>query len=471
MEWTPLKKSIFSVLKKEGHPLASSEIATALLEPEDRILSQLTELVEEEWLTLKEGKYWIPIYLDPPLSKEETKKEQPGVAWEWERIIDPAKVRKLEGDTVENAPYNNPWYRYLPKGWSQNGRGTCTGHMGAIISQLNYYAMTGDLPTTEEMSQAKPDQQKNIGACTLIYDIWYRTVFSAQWIYHAGRIFGNVTYPSGGYTKAVFGALVKYGAVPWDTCLTPKTPSCAPTTYPLSFEETEKEAVGHKLTGYAVVTTWEGVLDAIEKSKAHCIGMATNLEEDYRQPSGGDTWKPKVGAPKAGSHALPWVKVDRTRGSKGMIQCYNSWGDFPHTWIGIEFWRENCSPAYVPLDDNEALIGNMLYVPVKLVSNVPAKFEVKDAAGNTAWYEGTDPTVSLEKGKEYHITAIPLIPADVKEATIGETVNYQAPPPGGILRFTFTPVDAPPPPPPKPKRPAWLQALLDLLFPGKYPAE
>ncbi|MDD5048954.1 MAG: hypothetical protein PHH09_08490, partial [Methanoregulaceae archaeon] len=129
----------------------------------------------------------------------------------------------------------------------------CVGHACAIWMQCNYYALTNDYPAPDEIDQSARDQELDLKTCFLVYDKWYRTVFSAQWCYHISRVVGNVTYPSGSYCSAAADAMRKVGAVGWDQCLTPKTPFCAPTTYPFTFDETKSLCKDHIIDGFAKV--------------------------------------------------------------------------------------------------------------------------------------------------------------------------------------------------------------------------
>jgi len=81
-------------------------------------------------------------------------------------------------------PSTHPFTRYLPAGWHQGDRGSCVGHACAIWMQCNYYALTNDYPAPDEIDQSARDRQLDLKTCFLVYDKWYRTVFSAQWCYH-----------------------------------------------------------------------------------------------------------------------------------------------------------------------------------------------------------------------------------------------------------------------------------------------
>lgn len=465
--FTRIQKKIFAVIKGKNRPLTIGEIATLLMESEIKVEGNVNLLVSEGWLIdivndLGTHKFFPAVFLDAPLPKSETEKK-PLLSWSYETISFLTGKEQVQTTGI----FETPFKKYFPPLWSQNGRGTCTGFSGAITMQSNYLGLhPEDAPTPEEVAQSAYNKLLNLGSCQMVYDTWFKTVFSAQWCYHIGRIEGKVTYPSGGITKYVMAAMVKYGGVPWDTCLTPKTPTCAPLTYPYSFEDTKARAADHKLKGYATLTTFDAIMNAIRDSPAHCVNMSTNLEMDYKTPSGGDVWKAHVGAEKAGSHALPWVDVDFDR---RMIRCYNSWGDFPHTWIDEQFWRENCGPAFLPLDDEEAIIGKKIFVKTNLVSNYPAKFIIRDATGEILGeYSPSPQTVYLEVGKTYNITAVSLAPTETKEASIVKPVTV----PDNLEwqeTFSFTPAAITPPQPPKPV-PGWvkrLRELLEKLFGGK----
>ena len=345
-----------------------------------------------------------------PVMTEEERRGLQYTFYEWEAL-------QLAVERVSLLPGTHPFAPYLPKGWQQGGRGSCVGHACAIWMQCNYYALTKDFPTPEEMNQAMADLRVNLGSCILEYDQWYRTVFSAQWCYHISRVVGNVTHPSGSYCSAAADAMRKVGAVGWDQCLTSKTPYCAPETYPLSFDDTKALCSGHILDGYAKIATWQGLMDAIATSPAHCIIMPINVY-DIPPDSQGNL---RISGNPSGSHALPWLFVDY---QNKRIGCWNSWGtDYPQvTWIDERYWREAGGPAFISLDQSEVMFEQCIYSRVAVSANIPCMFTVNGEVRPEGYILSF--AAQLESLKECTITATPQdtrIAAQTQKFTPKET--------------------------------------------------
>jgi len=389
---------IFKIIKDAGRPLTFGEIYKAY--PSTTLEEELVGLIVEGWLRrLPEGKYWPKRYLEPPM-KAADREPQPGY-YEYETIQKGAKEQKT-------GRFYSPFKKYFPKLWAQGDRGTCVGHASAIFAQSNYLALTGDYPTDAEIAEAKPDQEEDIG-CKLVYDKWYHTIFSPQYIYETSRIIGNVTYPSGSFCSAAVKALKRWGAVTWERCLTSKSVFCAPKFHPLTRAELEPLAADHKIDGYATVTTFQSVMDAIDQNHAHCVLMPINVEYDYMNPTSDGLWRVHPGRAKAGSHALPWIAVDWDR---RWIGCWNSWGDaVPQiTWIDEAYYKENAGPGFVSLDKSEVKIAREKYARLIMDANVPATFwlDGEDLAGQPA-------TAMVEKDMGYAVGAM--------EKSTGKTIN------------------------------------------------
>lgn len=335
----------------------------------------------------------LPSPLLPTMDEDERRGLQ-FTFYEWECLEEAGAER------VSILPGTHPFVPYLPKGWHQGDRGTCVGHACAIWLQCNYYALTQDFPTHEEINQALPDQTLDLSSCIMTFDKWYRTVFSPQWCYHVSRVIGNITYPSGSYCSAAADAMRKAGGVAWDECLTPKSPFCVPTTYPHSYDDTKRLAERHILDGFAKVSTWRGIMDAIATSPAHCIIMPINVY-DIPPDSKGNL---RSGGNPSGSHALPWLFVDY---SNKRIGCWNSWGlDYPQvTWIDEAYWRENGGPAFVSLDKQEVIFAQCVYSRVAVSANIPCQFAVNGEVRPEGHI--TSFAAQLESFKDCTITATP----------------------------------------------------------------
>lgn len=329
-----------------------------------------------------------------PVMDEQERRGADNTFYEYERIalVPPVKVSIL--------PETHPFTKFLPKGWMQGGRGTCVGHACAITSQCNYYACTQDYPKPEELLTAQAERQQDLGTCIVIYDKWYRTVFSAQWAYHISRLVGNVTYPSGSYCSAAAQAMKEYGGLPWDKVITSRTPYCAPECYPLTLEQAKILSKYHGWDGYAKITSWSGIMDAIATSTCHCVMMPINVY-DVPPDSQGNL---RVSGNPSGSHALPWLFVDY---ENKRIGCWNSWGtDYPQiTWINESYWKAAGGPAFIPLDSEEALIATCEYTEITVLANIPCKFQVNGQDRPEGYTQKF--IMEWESLREYEITAIP----------------------------------------------------------------
>lgn len=408
-----LTQYIFRAIKKHGKPIKAH--ALALLLPGHtygEISRELDRLVIARLLSCNDGAYWPRYVLDAPMISLDA----PLGTYEWEAI-------RLEA-MGEKTPvkYSNPFLKFTPPGgFHQGGRGTCVGHSTALMMQCNYLAMTGDYPNEIDVKEAARNQVVQVGSCDLVYDKWYHSVFSPQWCYEISRQAGNISSPSGSTSLAAMKAMKSVGAVPWEKCLTSKTPACAPKCYPYTEADCRVFAEGHKIDGYATITSFDGVMDAIENSQAHCVIMPINLEQDYLTPDSAGNWKVHVGQPKAGSHSLCWVKTDR---EKGRIACKNSWGEgFPeYTWIDRRYWQENAGPGFVALDKTDAKIARGIYAYVTIVTNVPCIISVVDSE-RTYEQVGGRAALMLEAGFDYTIRATPKDPEQVNEPFIETTIE------------------------------------------------
>jgi hypothetical protein len=267
-----------------------------------------------------------------------------------------------------------------------------------------------------------------------------------QWAYYISRVVGNVTVPSGSYCDAAIQAMVKYGCCLWDECLTDKGARCTPQLYseliPVSDTDWAKwqpqfepMAFKHKLTGYATIRTFEGLMTAIEQSKGKGVIMPINLELDYMDVEEDGTWKAHPGSTsKAGGHALWWCSVDRINRK---VRCLNSWGeDFvKYTWIDEVYYDENAGAAFTAIDDEEVKIGEILYSKVKISSNVPCTYTI-----NGIPQIGDPVSIALERAKNYGIIAVPNNPAQVKEVTMSYDVRPVLDETNVVFSFTVLPV-------------------------------
>ena len=452
------KGVIFKYLKDHGSSDLNCITEHNNLDP-DKVLDILEGGVKDGFLIRTDtGKYKLKIVLDSPIPTDVLKEDHHHYDWEEiQRKKNQLQSISMGGGSVPDRPTgsadrtDSPFLKYMP--WfMQSERGTCVGHATANIMQANYYAMTGDLPTADEMKGAQRDILLPIwnNLCSIRYDKWYRTVFSPQWAYYISRVVGNVTDPAGSYCDAAIKAMVQYGCCLWDECLTDKGARCTPQLYseliPVSDTDWTKwqpqfepAAFKHKLTGYATIRTFEGLMTAIEQSGGKGVIMPINLEMDYLDVEEDGTWKAHPGAmSKAGGHALWWCSVDRVNRK---VRCLNSWGDdfVKYTWIDEQYYDENAGAAFAAIDDTEVKIGEILYSKVKISSNVPCSYTINGAA-----QIGDPLSIALERTKDYTIIAIPNNLAQVKEIRMSASIRPVLE--EATVVFTFTVL---PPSPPK----------------------
>jgi len=201
-------------------------------------------------------------------------------------------------------------------------------------------------------------------------------------------------------------------------------------TFPYTIEETKALCRGHILDGYAKVSTWQGIMDAIATSPAHCIIMPINVY-DIPPDSMGNL---RIYGNPSGSHALPWLFVDY---EQGRIGCWNSWGvDYPQvTWIDEKYWKEAGGPAFISLDKSEVMFSQVIYSRVAVSANIPCLFVVNGETRPEGYILSF--AAQLQSLREHTITATPQdtrIPAQTRTFMPKEVFEN--------VVFTFTePVD------------------------------
>jgi hypothetical protein len=378
----------------------------------------LDGLVAKKFITeIGPGIYRINIFLMPVVKRLEYQD------FDW------GKIQRAKGEPVATRTgiYESPYLKYMPM-FNQAGRGTCVGHSGAFWMMANYFATiqetTGviDAPTPEDVATAKSDQYidflnaDNSIQCRMLYDAWYRTVLSPQCCYEFTRETENATYPEGACVNTVPKAMRDLGICEWQDCLTPKTNTCTPHFHPLSRDEVVKRASAHRIKGWAMLTNFTDILNALASSKGRFAILALNLWEDYGNPNANNELKTHFGEDYAGSHAVVTGKVDF---DKRRFEWLTSWGSFVRkVWITEAYWKVAGGPVFIPIDDEEIMIGRMLYSKVAVSSNIPCWFSID---GESRMDEMSF-VVSLEREKPHRIVARPRFPAQYKETELVSTI-------------------------------------------------
>ncbi len=475
------KPPIFRELKKGPQTRTDLILKTGL---DAGTVAITLQWMRERGYIVEEGEsIRLKVVLQRPWTKQELKGPSVKI-WDYQKLL--AAMGPVE--TVPVVDFTNPFEQYQDR-VDQGGIGNCCGAGLKYCAQYLYFALTGDLPTAEEMASRKHNETVNVGTaarpCILTYDKGCRTDLSHEWLYNGGRLlaFPSGNYwevrsdapPMGGYTDYTALFMLRVGAVTWNKCLSAKAPQCFPPYWPKDWpagnydykamydylvgtgfwpgteNKTDLPASWFKLVSTAAINNdFPAVVQAIlikrlndqgRDTSGHSVYGATNLEEDYLTPDPEGTWRVHPGAEKAGGHACCFDDVRLLRG-KPQIHYRGSWDKtVPDAWIGQEFYDENCGQFLVLFGDPKLkAIGKALYSLVKVTSNVSVTITIDGI-------EQLQPvSVMLERNKTYLIKAVPLEPEKVvepfREVQVTPTTDTVTVP------LDFTPKDVPPPPPP-----------------------
>jgi hypothetical protein len=386
-----------------------------------------------DFIPFENGKYRIRIWLMPVITRAMIGD------YDWSRIQ--KELPSGKGTSTVTGKYKSPFVAVLPF-LQQAGRGTCGGHAACYWMMANYYAITGNLPTAEEMTHFQRDvlteftNDDGSTQCRMYSDAWWRTVLSPQAAYEFIRETGNCTFPEGVFVSDTPRAMRDIGICEWQECLTPKTNTCTPPFHPLGKEETKVRAAKHRIEGWAVCTNFDDIMRAILTSGGRGVVMALNLWEDYTSPDGNGYLRVHVGETPIGSHALFFAEFDA---DAGVIWCTNSWDKFERR-IGItrRYWEIAGGPAYIPIDANEAIIGKTLYAKATFTANVPVWFTINGERR----MEAQQFSASLELNKVYNVSAEARFPNTVTEKILRGSYTLNDPA-DHTFAFTFTPITSP----------------------------
>jgi hypothetical protein len=426
----PNGKQIFKFLKEHGAAAIDEIVKETGMTPVD-VAAAINEYAGKGYIErLPDGMYKVKFVLDPPL------RDEPAST----KFYDYAKIKeKIQG--IGDAPpvsttfprkWRNPYLKYLPTRIDQGSRGTCVGYSTAIGLTLLYFDLTQDFPTPEELAVIQRNVEVQLGCANnkpFVHDIFPRMWKSAQFAYWSGRLYGNVTVPSGSYLSAQVGALKQYGCCFETECQTSKSAYCTTEFYPLkpgeSTEGAKKRildlAAQHKTDGYATTTNFETFCEAVYNKKWGLVPI--NIYANYMD-NGCTGNYPEPRGECVGSHAQCVVGYDL---DEGTIEFRQSWGT---NWtdeggISKQYWAEAAGAGLVVLDATETKVGQSLYSRVTISANVPCSYTINGEVHND------DPDVAaLERGKTYEIVAFPkspeLVTASSLEIEITPTQDEQA---------------------------------------------
>lgn len=385
-----LRDKIFRHLKSnDGANI--EQIAYVLKESKKDILLCLDEMVKKGWVVRSNGGFHIVRVLGKPLKPLPENKY-----WKYETL--------QKG--VEQRPkrFLNPYFTQIPH-LDQDGRGTCVGMSAAYAAQFLQYKLNNVTPQNLE-EPVERDKQVNIGPCVAIFDIYPDHMPSQQGLYDDSREYGNIDAPEGSYVEAVVGCWKDWGYNFEKDRQTSKTNFCVVPYYPLkgTQEETIKflkeQAKDHRLDGYARITSWDGLKDAVWKYG--CALVAINIFENY----GDGNYEGNFPDPRGdviGSHAMCVIGYDDDLDE---VYVIHSWGK---AWTKIGGFSRRyhdmaTGSVFALLDSSDVIVADEKYAKVEIHCNTPCTLQI----GEDIEFNILDYTAMLEIGKEYVLTATPV---------------------------------------------------------------
>jgi hypothetical protein len=369
--------------------------------------------------------------------------------------------------------------------------GDCGGMAGSRWKTAIYFKNhPEDLPLTQIQSEVVTETV--YGSCPLQFQRFLgagaQYVMSMNWVYRITQMIGGIPWNQDGVDMPdVAKSQVKYGSVPWDKNYTPMTAACEPCFYPApdvpqqpaggqpgtdanlppSLVEIAKQ---HRISGFAVVNTWDELMEALHENPETMGILALNLFEDYNQLDAEGFWKNHPGEPWAGSHAQWIMFVDFDyKGGEGYFQTFNSWGDIAERpKVSRDYYRDNGGPVYFSLGESDADIGMSVYTKLEIIVKDGSSGFILPATDYTVNINGHD-TASYQvlTGAE-HKVMVTLSPAAASKYTQSSQTQTVIPL-TGVVDVTFTFKRNPINPNPNGGGWAWPQWVIDLwhkLFGG-----
>ena len=411
-----LKIKIFKALKTG--PKTIAEIQSEIGKYSKKEISACIDvLIKDGWVERYGGMYRLKYVLDPPL-----KQPKRYMDWSYEHI------QELQGGGTRPPKFMNPFVKYLPQ-LDQGDRGTCVGFSARYAAWLKQLELVDPKPSEEECSKATFDIPIKVwGQCTMLVDQLYEYAPSAQGLYYRSRIKENVTVPSGSYIRGAVRTWKDEGynfEKDWNT---PKTARCAPLQYPIADDAKLLElSKDHKLDGYAAITTWEGLKDAIYNYG--CALVAIDLYENI-EANGKQGVFPDPNGEVIGSHAMCAIGYD-----ENYVYVLHSWrgGWSKIAGFSEKYYRKAYCEAYAPIDYEDVLVAKEEYGVITIRANVPCDIMFdEDQHKNT-----TNAKTSWLLGKPCHINVKPVIDRYVEhEYTVEVTLTKEKP--NITLDFNFT---------------------------------
>ncbi|MCK9327729.1 MAG: PEGA domain-containing protein [Bacteroidales bacterium] len=358
-----MMNKIFSLLKQQNG-LTLEEIADILKIHPDGVLFFFQQL--PQYFESVGGKWYIKHLIDklPNFTRFD---------FQYSELVS-------EEDVIPSS-YMNPLVDFVAHR-DQGYRGTCVGQAAAYFMDINYMQLTGDKPTSQEMSSFRRAYP---------VDTLYATSFSAESAYKWSRdeLLSNLT--SGSYVSASVVSLTKKGI-------------CSEYTWPTTKDENNvfaetvtaiEEGQYHKTSGYAEIMNFDHAKNAIYK---HGVIMgALRVYENYG--SGFDVGEfPQPVGKLIGGHALCFIGYD-----SNYLYCLHSWGNTTPKIgrVSKEYFNAEAYHVYTVIDEEEVKLLKNRFATISITANVSATIYVDNQLVGK-----TNLKISLPLGTHHEIKAI-----------------------------------------------------------------
>lgn len=402
-----LKKRLFRALKTGPKTLDELQIIIGRVAKKD-IQACLDR--NGEWIERYGGTYRLKYVLDAPLEKP--KKDQD---WTYEHI------QELQGAAGRPDRFQNPYIDWIPQ-LDQGDRGTCCGFSGRYAAWLLQLDLLDPKPDPAKTKVVIYDKQETVwNQCTMLRDVLHDYAPSAQGLYFRSRIKENVTVPVGSFIRGVVRTWKDEGYNFEKDWYTSKTSRCAPERYPIADDSKLLELSStHKLDGYATITSWDGLKDAIYNYGCAIVGI--NLYENM-EANGKVGVLPDPHGDPIGSHAMCAIGYD-----ENYVYVLHSWlgGWSKVTGFSKKYYDYACGTAYAPIDTQDVIVAQQEYGTIRARSNIQCNITF----GSDVYKNTNDAKTSWLLDKECPIYVEPAIlrgrytPEDY---TIGVTITKDKP--------------------------------------------
>jgi len=415
-----LKKKLLRSLKTGPKTLDELQAEIGKVTKKE-ISACLDILTLNKWVERYGGMYRLRYVLDAPLKEPKINQD-----WNYEQL------QLAQGAQGLPVSFQNKYIDWIPQ-LCQGDRGTCCGFAGRYAAWLLQLNLIDPKPEIKDVQAAEFDVPVKVwGQCTMLCDTLHKYAPSAQGLYFRSRIKENITAPSGSFIRGIVRTWKDEGYNFESDWVTSKTSRCAPERYPITDDAKLLElSKDHKLDGYATITSWEGLKDAIYNYG--CAIIAINLYENMEANNKTGPLPEPKGDP-IGSHALCAIGYDEK-----YVYFLHSWrqGWSKVSGISKRYYNYACGTAYAPIDAQDVIVATEIYGVIKARSNVNCNFmfgtdtykNIKEA--KTSWL--------LDKICDIHVEPVEKFKYKEKEYSVGVTVTKEKP--EVTLDFQFTEKD------------------------------